>query len=197
MTSCLLNDKYCSLFDEGFATPKPLKVASSLASAYVWGRTVSSNSMRVTVLDGKRNVTFHNLMPVATSVSTMRACTVCTTSAKRRPRSSKTKSLSEMTKLTRLWGWVFRLLRDRRAFSENHWIECSTREIPTTSAGRVNRYADPGRPSIDLSSTGAKSVSQKSEFARRGGFRMSILHGMCADGLRGDYFVQSETGSTL
>ncbi|WP_271553763.1 hypothetical protein [Bradyrhizobium sp. CCBAU 45394] len=57
------------MFDEAFATLKPLKVAPSFASVFVFGGPAVIEPTGVLAIDGKCEITFYKPMPLATSVN--------------------------------------------------------------------------------------------------------------------------------
>ena len=65
-----MDEKELLYVNEGYYTPKPLKVVPTFASVAAWGAQPGQIDVnRVMVVDGERDITFHKPLPTAASIT--------------------------------------------------------------------------------------------------------------------------------
>src|ERR1051325_309169 len=65
-----MDEKELAFVNEGTFTPRPLKGGAALASVAAWGAGPGEmNLNRVMVVDGERDITFHQPLPVAANIT--------------------------------------------------------------------------------------------------------------------------------
>ena len=65
-----MDEKELLYVNEGYYTPKPLKVVPTFASVAAWGAQPGHIDVnRVMVVDGERDITFHKPLPVAANIT--------------------------------------------------------------------------------------------------------------------------------
>jgi len=65
-----MDEKELAFVNEGYFTPRELKVVPTYASVVSWGATAGViNVNRVMVVDGERDITFHKPLPVAAHIT--------------------------------------------------------------------------------------------------------------------------------
>src|ERR687888_1666338 len=65
-----MDEKELAYVNEGTLTPRPLKVVPTFASVAAWGSSPGEmNLNRVMVVDGERDITFHQPLPTAARIT--------------------------------------------------------------------------------------------------------------------------------
>ncbi len=65
-----MDQKELSFVNEGYYTPRELKVVPTYASVAAWGASAGQIDVnRVMVVDGERDITFHRPLPVAANIT--------------------------------------------------------------------------------------------------------------------------------
>jgi acyl dehydratase len=181
-----MDQKELSFVNEGYYTPRELKVVPTYASVAAWGSDPGHIDVnRVMVVDGERDITFHKPMPVKANI----------------------------TADSRVLG-VFDKGKDKGAVILRETVLCDEGGQPLAtlvasqfargdggfggpSEGQPEPHKIPNRApdmTVDITTRPDQALLYRlcgdrnplhsdPEFAKRGGFDRPILHGMCTYGL--------------
>ncbi|MGY4399225.1 MaoC/PaaZ C-terminal domain-containing protein [Bradyrhizobium sp. USDA 3315] len=194
MGSDPLNEEELRFVNEASATPRPLKVVPTFASVCVWGaRPGVIDLNRVMVVDGERDITFHQPMPVSANV---------TADARVRGIYDKGKEKGAIIqnevvvrdggsdKIVTIVSSTF--ARGDGGFGGPSQGMPEPHQVPRRAPDRsLDIPTRPDQALIYRLSGDRNPLHSDPEFARRAGFPRPILHGMCTYGLTCRAVLQS------
>ncbi|WFU62664.1 MaoC/PaaZ C-terminal domain-containing protein [Bradyrhizobium brasilense] len=194
MGSDPLNEEELQFVNEASATPRPLKVVPTFASVCVWGaRPGLIDLNRVMVVDGERDITFHQPMPISANVTADARVRGIYDKGKEKGAIIQNEVVvrdGDGNKIVTIVSSTF--ARGDGGFGgpsegmpEPHQVP---RRAPDKSLDIPTR---PDQALIYRLSGDQNPLHSDPEFARRAGFPRPILHGMCTYGLTCRAVLQS------
>lgn len=181
-----LDDRELVFVNEGYYTPRPLKVVPTFASVAAWGASPGHIDInRVMVVDGERDITFHRPLPVAAAIT------------------ADSSVLGVFDKGKDKGAVILRqtVLRDDKGEALATIVASAFARgdggFGGPSEGQPEPHPTPKRPpdlTVDIPTRPDQALLYRlcgdrnplhsdPEFARRAGFDRPILHGMCTYGL--------------
>jgi acyl dehydratase len=181
-----MDEKELAFVNEGYFTPKPLKVVPTFASVAAWGANAGPIDInRLMVVDGERDITFHKPLPVAANITADSTILGVFDKGKDKGavilrktvlRDDKGEALATLIASTFARGdGGFGGPSDGQP--EPHPIP---KRAPDTSVDIPTR---PDQALLYRLCGDRNPLHSDPEFAKRGGFDRPILHGMCTYGL--------------
>lgn len=181
-----LNQKELQFVNEEFATPKPLKVVPTFASVCVWGaRPGVINLNRFMLVDGECDITLHEPMPVAASVTADARVRGVYDKGEEKGAIIQNEIVvrdSDGDKIVTILSSLF--ARGDGGFGGPSERMPEPHRVPRRAPDRsVDIPIRPDQALIYRLSGDRNPLHSDPEFARRAGFPKPILHGMCTYGL--------------
>jgi acyl dehydratase len=181
-----LDEKELAFVNEATATPRALKVVPTFASVAAWGAGPGEmNLNRVMVVDGERDITFHQPLPVAANLLVDSRVLAVFDKGKDKGAVIRHQTVLKNEKGEELATLVAsRFARGDGGFGGPSEGQPEPHQVPTRSPDK----------SIDISTRADQALIYRlcgdrnplhsdPEFAKRAGFPRPILHGMCTFGI--------------
>jgi acyl dehydratase len=187
MGSDPLDEKELLFVNEGYFTKKPLKVVPTFASVCVWGANPGHIELnRVMSVDGERDITFHKPMPVTAKVYADSRVAGVYDKGKDKgaviQRETVVRDAASGEKLATLLASTF--ARGDGGFGGPSEGQPEPHPIPKRAPDKtIDIKTQPGQALIYRLSGDRNPLHSDPEFAKRAGFPVPILHGMCTYGI--------------
>lgn len=181
-----MDGRELAFVNEGYFTPRDLKVVPTYASVAAWGSNAGPIDInRVMVVDGERDITFHKPLPVQASITVDSTILGIFDKGKDKGAVILRKNVFKNEKgedLVTLIASTF--ARDDGGFGGPSEGQPAAHSIPKRAPDlTVDITTRPDQALIYRLCGDRNPLHSDPEFARRAGFDRPILHGMCTYGL--------------
>ncbi len=181
-----LNERELAFVNEGTLEPRPLKVVPTFASVAAWGESPGSMDINwLMVVDGERDITFHQPLPAAANITADSRVVGVFDKGK-----DKGAVILRDTVLRDAQGGKLATLRASRfargdgGFGGPSEGQPKPHEVPVRAPDRsVDIPTRPDQALLYRLCGDRNPLHSDPAFARRAGFPRPILHGMCTYGL--------------
>jgi len=181
-----MDEKELSFVNEGYYTPRELKVVPTFASVAAWGASAGPIDVnRVMVVDGERDITFHRPLPVAANITADSSILGVFDKGKDKGAVILRKTVLRNDRGEELATLVAsQFARGDGGFGGPSEGQPEPHRIPTRAPDMtVDIPTRPDQALIYRLCGDRNPLHSDPEFARRAGFDRPILHGMCTYGL--------------
>jgi acyl dehydratase len=181
-----LDENELAFVNEAVATPRPLKLVPTFASVAAWGAGPGEmNLNRLLVVDGERDITFHQPMPVAAKITA--DSTVLDVFDKGKDKGAVIRHqtvLKDETGAPLATLIASRFARGDGGFGGPSEGQPEPHQVPARAPDRsIEMSTRPDQALIYRLCGDRNPLHSDPEFARRAGFPRPILHGMCTYGI--------------
>lgn len=181
-----LDERELAFVNESALEPRPLKVVPTFASVAAWGESPGAMDINwLMVVDGERDITFHQPLPAAAAITADSRVTGVFDKGK-----DKGAVILRETVLRDAQGAPLATLRAARfargdgGFGGPSEGQPPPHEVPKRAPGRsVDITTRPDQALLYRLCGDRNPLHSDPAFARRAGFPRPILHGMCSYGL--------------
>jgi acyl dehydratase len=181
-----MDQKELSFVNEGYYTPRALKVVPTYASVAAWGASAGPIDVnRVMVVDGERDITFHKPLPVAASITADSSILGVFDKGKDKGAVILRKTVLKNEKGEDLATLIAsQFARGDGGFGGSSDGQPEPHPIPKRAPDMsVDISTRPDQALIYRLCGDRNPLHSDPEFAKRAGFDRPILHGMCTYGL--------------
>jgi acyl dehydratase len=181
-----MDEKELSFVNEGYYTPRELKVVPTFASVAAWGANAGHIDVnRLMVVDGERDITFHRPLPVAANITADSSILGVFDKGKDKGAVILRKTVLRNDKGEELATLVAsQFARGDGGFGGPSEGQPEPHKIPARAPDMtVDISTRPDQALIYRLCGDRNPLHSDPEFARRAGFERPILHGMCTYGL--------------
>lgn len=181
-----MDQKELSFVNEGYFTPRELKVVPTYASVAAWGATAGPIDVnRVMVVDGERDITFHRPLPVKANITADSSILGVFDKGKDKGAVILRKTVLKDEKGDNLATLIAsQFARGDGGFGGPSDGQPEPHKIPTRAPDMsVDISTRPDQALIYRLCGDRNPLHSDPEFAKRAGFDRPILHGMCTYGL--------------
>jgi acyl dehydratase len=181
-----MDQKELSFVNEGYFTPRELKVVPTYASVAAWGATAGPIDVnRVMVVDGERDITFHKPLPVKANITADSSILGVFDKGKDKGAVILRKTVLKDEKGDNLATLIAsQFARGDGGFGGPSDGQPEPHKIPTRAPDMsVDISTRPDQALIYRLCGDRNPLHSDPEFAKRAGFDRPILHGMCTYGL--------------
>ena len=181
-----MDQKELSFVNEGYFTPRELKVVPTYASVAAWGATAGPIDVnRVMVVDGERDITFHKPLPVKANITADSSILGVFDKGKDKGAVILRKTVLKDEKSENLATLIAsQFARGDGGFGGPSDGQPEPHKIPTRAPDMsVDISTRPDQALIYRLCGDRNPLHSDPEFAKRAGFDRPILHGMCTYGL--------------
>ena len=181
-----MDQKELSFVNEGYFTPRELKVVPTYASVAAWGASAGPIDVnRVMVVDGERDITFHKPLPVKASINADSSILGVFDKGKDKGAVILRKTVLKNEKGENLATLIAsQFARGDGGFGGPSEGQPEPHKIPTRAPDMsVDISTRPDQALIYRLCGDRNPLHSDPEFAKRAGFDRPILHGMCTYGL--------------
>ena len=181
-----MDQKELSFVNEGYFTPRELKVVPTYASVAAWGASAGPIDVnRVMVVDGERDITFHKPLPVKASITADSSILGVFDKGKDKGAVILRKTVLKNEKGENLATLIAsQFARGDGGFGGPSEGQPEPHKIPTRAPDMsVDISTRPDQALIYRLCGDRNPLHSDPEFAKRAGFDRPILHGMCTYGL--------------
>ena len=181
-----MDQKELSFVNEGYFTPRELKVVPTYASVAAWGATAGPIDVnRLMVVDGERDITFHKPLPVKANITADSSILGVFDKGKDKGAVILRKTVLKDEKGDNLATLIAsQFARGDGGFGGPSDGQPEPHRIPTRAPDMsVDITTRPDQSLIYRLCGDRNPLHSDPEFAKRAGFDRPILHGMCTYGL--------------
>lgn len=181
-----MDEKELSFVNEGYFTPRELKVVPTYASVAAWGASAGPIDInRVMVVDGERDITFHKPLPVAANITADSSILGVFDKGKDKGAVILRKTVLKNEKGEDLATLVAsQFARGDGGFGGPSEGQPEPHPIPKRAPDMsVDISTRPDQALIYRLCGDRNPLHSDPEFAKKAGFDRPILHGMCTYGL--------------
>jgi acyl dehydratase len=181
-----MDEKELSFVNEGYFTPRDLKVVPTYASVAAWGASAGPIDVnRVMVVDGERDITFHKPLPVAANITADSSILGVFDKGKDKGAVILRKTVLKNEKGEDLATLIAsQFARGDGGFGGPSEGQPEPHPIPKRAPDMsVDISTRPDQALIYRLCGDRNPLHSDPEFAKRAGFDRPILHGMCTYGL--------------
>ena len=181
-----MDQKELSFVNEGYFTPRELKVVPTYASVAAWGATAGPIDVnRLMVVDGERDITFHKPLPVKANITADSSILGVFDKGKDKGAVILRKTVLKDEKGDDLATLIAsQFARGDGGFGGPSDRQPEPHKIPTRAPDMsVDISTRPDQALIYRLCGDRNPLHSDPEFAKRAGFDRPILHGMCTYGL--------------
>ena len=181
-----MDQKELSFVNEGYFTPRELKVVPTYASVAAWGATAGPIDVnRVMVVDGERDITFHKPLPVKANITADSSILGVFDKGKEKGAVILRKTVLKDEKGENLATLIAsQFARGDGGFGGPSDGQPEPHKIPTRAPDMsVDISTRPDQALIYRLCGDRNPLHSDPEFAKRAGFDRPILHGMCTYGV--------------
>ncbi len=181
-----MDQKELSFVNEGYFTPRELKVVPTYASVAAWGANAGPIDInRVMVVDGERDITFHKPLPHAANITADSTILGIFDKGKDKGAVILRKTVLKDEKGENLATLIAsQFARGDGGFGGPSDGQPEPHKIPTRAPDKtVDISTRPDQALIYRLCGDRNPLHSDPEFAKRAGFDRPILHGMCTYGL--------------
>ncbi|MBB5051666.1 acyl dehydratase [Afipia massiliensis] len=181
-----MDEKELSFVNEGYFTPRDLKVVPTYASVAAWGASAGPIDVnRVMVVDGERDITFHKPLPVTANITADSSILGVFDKGKDKGAVILRKTVLKNEKGEDLATLIAsQFARGDGGFGGPSDGQPEPHAIPKRAADMtVDISTRPDQALIYRLCGDRNPLHSDPEFAKRAGFDRPILHGMCTYGL--------------
>jgi acyl dehydratase len=181
-----MDEKELAFVNEATAIPRPLKVVPTFASVAAWGASPGEmNLNRVMVVDGERDITFHRPLPVAEKLVVDSSVLSVFDKGKDKGAVIRYQTVLKNEQGEALATLVAsRFARGDGGFGGPSEGQPEPHKVPSRAPDKsIDISTRPDQALIYRLCGDRNPLHSDPEFARRAGFSMPILHGMCTFGI--------------
>ena len=181
-----MDEKELAFVNEGTLTPRPLKVVPTFASVAAWGSGPGEmNLNRVMVVDGERDITFHQPLPVAANITADSSVVEVYDKGKDKGVVISHQTVLKNEKGEKLATLVAsRFARGDGGFGGPNLTQPDPHKIPSRSPDKtIDIVTRPDQALVYRLCGDRNPLHSDPEFAKKAGFPRPILHGMCTYGI--------------
>ncbi|MGY8682405.1 MaoC/PaaZ C-terminal domain-containing protein [Bradyrhizobium sp. UFLA05-153] len=181
-----MDENELAFVNEGTLTPRPLKVVPTFASVAAWGSGPGEmNLNRVMVVDGERDITFHQPLPPAAHITADSSVLEVYDKGKDKGVVISHQTVLKNEKGEKLATLVAsRFARGDGGFGGPNLTQPDPHKIPSRAPDRtVDISTRPDQALVYRLCGDRNPLHSDPEFARKAGFPRPILHGMCTYGI--------------
>jgi len=181
-----MDENELAFVNEGTLTPRPLKVVPTFASVAAWGSGPGEmNLNRVMVVDGERDITFHQPLPVAAHITADSTVLEVYDKGKDRGVVISHQTVLKNEKGEKLATLVAsRFARGDGGFGGPNLTQPDPHKIPSRSPDKtIDITTRPDQALVYRLCGDRNPLHSDPDFAKRAGFPRPILHGLCTYGI--------------
>ena len=181
-----MDQKELSFVNEGYFTPRELKVVPTYASVAAWGATAGPIDVnRLMVVDGERDITFHKPLPVHANITADSSILGVFDKGKDKGAVILRKTVLKDEKGENLATLIAsQFARGDGGFGGPSDGQPEPHKIPTRAPDMSVDISTRADQALIYRLCGDRNpLHSDPEFAKRAGFDRPILHGMCTYGL--------------
>jgi acyl dehydratase len=181
-----MDEKELAFVNEAAAAPRPLKVVPTFASVAAWGAGPGEmNLNRVMVVDGERDITFHNPLSTAAHITADSSVLAVFDKGKDKGAVIRHQTVLKNSDGEPLATLVAsRFARGDGGFGGPSEGQPEPHAVPSRTPDRmIDISTRPDQALIYRLCGDRNPLHSDPEFARRAGFPRPILHGMCTYGI--------------
>ncbi|MGY4461332.1 acyl dehydratase [Bradyrhizobium sp. LB13.1] len=178
-----MDENELAFVNEGTLTPRPLKVVPTFASVAAWGAGPGEMSLnRVMVVDGERDITFHQPLPVAAHITADSSVVEVYDKGKDKGVVISHQTVLKNEKGEKLATLVAsRFARGDGGFGGPNLTQPDPHKIPSRSPDKtIDIITRPDQALVYRLCGDRNPLHSDPEFAKKAGFPRPILHGMCS-----------------
>lgn len=181
-----MDEKELAFVNEATATPRPLKVVPTFASVAAWGSGAGDMKLNlVLVVDGERDITFHQPLAVAAHITADSSVIEVYDKGKDKGVVISHQTILKNEKGEKLATLVAsRFARGDGGFGGPDLTQPEAHKMPARAPDKtIDISTRPDQALIYRLCGDRNPLHSDPEFAKRAGFPRPILHGMCTYGI--------------